>query len=307
MAFEKGLNPDIVLNGLDAVFVTEFEKNPGPMMCDATDASVLHQGSTRWSAVQSQVLNDGGLWSAHQEMQDLEQATINSGTKRNFTVVDYKQALPISRELMRDEGYGVVSQQVRKMAVNARQTRDREAFGLFRDAFANTLTNEGVALLSNSHSTLSGQTVDNLISGALSETSLNLALIGLVEQLNQSGTIGGHQGKTLLVPPAIFKLACEIVDSELKSGGQNNDINVYSSKYGIEVKQSKWLGAAAGGSDSAWFLLADMHPVHRWVREDVRTDYVSPEYSSNDTAFYKGSFAETYGAPSYEGIVGSAG
>lgn len=198
-------------------------------------------------------------------------------------------------------------QMVRKFAMNARATRDRNAFGLYRGAFTTTLTSDGAAFISNTHTTLTGLTVDNLLAGGLTPTTLNTAIVQLLEQVSEDGIVMGQQPAYLLVAPANFKNATEIVDSELVTGSANNNINVYSSTYGISVFQSPYLGAAQGGSDTAWFLLSRNHGVTRFIREDISTSLVDYIYSNNDEYVYKGRFRETYGVTNYVGAVGSLG
>jgi phage major head subunit gpT-like protein len=136
---------------------------------------------------------------------------------------------------------------------------------------------------------------------------LNSAIVALYEQKDQAGIVVGSTPQTLLVPPALFKTACEIVESELRSGTADNDMNVYSSKYGINVATSNRLGAAAGGSDTAWFLLGRNHSVTRWVRQGIVTDLVDYKFQRNNNYIYKANFREIVGAMDYVGIVGSDG
>lgn len=196
---------------------------------------------------------------------------------------------------------------VRNFARRARTTRDSNAFAIFRTAFTTTTTADAVAFISDSHINLSGTTVDNKVTGAFSETTLNTAIIQLLEMKAEDDVVDGSVATTLLVPPALFKTACEVTESELRQGTANNDMNVYSDKYGIRVYTSQFLGAAAGGSDSAWFLLGDNHSVYRFVRQGVQTDLVDYKTQRNNNYIYKGEFREVVGPMSFEGIVGSNG
>jgi len=189
----------------------------------------------------------------------------------------------------------------------ARITQDDSAFGLFRGAFTTILCPDSVALISASHVTLNGDTVSNLVAGALSSITLNNAMVSLREQKNQRGVILGSTGKFLVVPPKLFKLACELTDSVLVSDSANNAVNVYRSIFGIEVMTSPYLGAADGGSDTAWFLLSEFHGLKRVIRQGVQTALVSWEYSDNRSYKYQGNFREAYFAADYAGIVGSTG
>lgn len=196
---------------------------------------------------------------------------------------------------------------VENFARRARTTRDKNAFAVYRNAFTTALTADGAALVSDTHTTISGSTVDNKLTSALSETSLNDAIVSMGEMLAQDGEIDGHMPATLLVPMKLFKTAVEITDSELRSGTADNDLNIYSEKYGIRVYTSPYLGAAAGGSDTAWFLLSDNHSITRWVRESMNTNLVNFDISDNDVYKYKGRYREVVGAMSYEGVIGSTG
>ena len=193
------------------------------------------------------------------------------------------------------------------MALRARTTRDSNAFAVFRNAFGTATTADAVALISNSHTDLSNRTVDNLLTGDLSETTLNTAIIQLVELAAQDGVIGGSMPDTLVVSISDYKLACEITQSELRSGTPDNDLNVYSTKYGIKIATSQWLGAAAGGDNDAWFLLGTTHSIYRFVRQGIVTDLVDYKFTENNSYVYKGEFREVVGAMNHEGIVGSAG
>lgn len=196
---------------------------------------------------------------------------------------------------------------IRKFAINARSTRDKNAFSIFRNAFTTTLTADGVAFISASHLTIDGITVSNLVSGnpALTPTSLNTAVTQLIQLISQDGVVMGGQPAYLLVAPAKYKTALEVTGSTLVSDSANNAINVWSSTYNIKVFQSPYLSTAQGGNDNAWFLLGRNHAVTRYIRQGITTDLVDYIYSTNNNYVYKGMFRETYGVADYVDAVGS--
>lgn len=305
--FSSALNPNVVKTALDKVFFQEFDGSKKPELATAETASIFKQDSVSNSAVIEEVFQGTGLWGTRSEEQDVPQATPKVGNKITFLVSNYAQSVDISKNFFDDNMHGVYQRMVRDMATTGRITRDNTAFGLFRNAFTTTLTADGIALISAAHLTLNGTTVSNSVSGALTEANLNTAIVSLMEQKAQDGTIRGNVPSCLLVPPQLFKTACEIVDSELRSGTANNDINVYSSKYGIYIYTSPYLGAAAGGSDTAWFLLGNTHASYRWVRQGVVTALVDWRTQRNNNYIYKGEYREMVGAVDYAGIVGSTG
>ena len=189
---------------------------------------------------------------------------------------------------------------------------DQNAFKIFRGAFSTTLTADGVSLVGN-HALLNGAFYSNnlyTISGAstvLSSVSLNNAITALAVQPDQAGVILGQQPQVLLVPPALIKLALEISDSALAGDVSTNAINVYRSAYGYRVFSNPYLSAGAGGSDTAWFLIARNHGIKRIVRQGVET-YLRPwGQSNNRTYLYQCNFREEVVAIDYVGFIGAVG
>lgn len=203
----------------------------------------------------------------------------------------------------------VWAKDVADFAQVAKVTQDANAFGIYRGAFTTTLTADGVSLANSAHTLIGGGTVNNVVTSPapLSTTNLNTAIVLLRQQKNQAGVIMGNVPSVLLVPSALFKLAIEITQSALISDTANNAINVYRSAFGITVYSSVWLDAVAGGSDTAWFLLAQNHGVTRVVRQGLQTALVSWEYSNNRTYRYTANFRETVFAADYAGLVASTG
>jgi len=306
MAFTGAISPNVVKTALDDVFFTEYE-DMGPMLAHADDEMVFRQSTADSGAVIMEVFKGVKAWEQRSESADVNQDSPLVGDQITYSVLNYANSVDISKNLFDDNKHDVVKNMMREFAEKARVAQDKNAYGLFRNGFGTTLTADGAALYSNTHTTLSGDTVDNLGTATLSETSLNTGIIALAEQVDQAGEIRGHQATCLLVPPALFKTACEIAGSEWRSGTANNDDNVYLSKYGIYVKQSQYLGAAAGGSDTAWFLSSKNHSNYRWVRDGIATDLVEYKYQRNNDYIYKGEYREMVGAVTYEGSWASNG
>ena len=205
--------------------------------------------------------------------------------------------------------HGVWSKTVADLALKARRTQDDNAFAWFRGAFTTSLTADGAAFC-GTHTLIGGGTVVNFATGAgsaLSGTSINTAIVALTEQKDQAGVVLGNTPAIMLVPPALFKKAKEETDSALYADNANNAINVYRSAYGFVVYQSPYLGAAAGGSDTAWFLLARNHSVTRLIRQGIQTALRDWSMSNNRTYLYQYNFREEVYAPDYIGVYGNVG
>jgi len=307
--FTEADNLAITRTELDSVFFQEFETAGAGAwgIATAENGKLFRKVPTTHSAYIHQVNMGTGKWSAIGETETVPSDTPKTGYKNTVLVSDFAQKIFISKNLFDDNMHDVWSEDVRQFALMARVTQDDNAFGLFRGAFTTTLTPDGVALISASHVTLNGDTVSNLITGALTDSTLNLGMVALREQKNQRGVILGSEGKNLVVAPKGFKNAVQVTQSVLVSDTANNAVNVYLSVFGIEVMTSPYLGAAAGGSDTAWFLLSQFHGLKRVIRQGVQTALVSWEYSDNRSYKYQGNFREAYFAADWAGIVGSLG
>lgn len=302
-----GLSPNAVKTALDNVFYAKFEPGKLPGWVSASSNVVFNQDTATNAAVIEEAFKGVGLWTTRTEQQDVEQDSAFLGNQKVHSVLNYSKSVLIPKTYFDDDMHSTYEKMVADMGLKARVTQDDNAFGVLRGGFVTYKTGDGAYLFSDTHTTLSGATVDNKTTAALSETALNAAIIALAEQKDQSGEVVGNAPKVLVVPPALFKTACEIVKSELRSGTGNNDTNVYSSQYGIQVVTNNRLGAAAGGSDTAWFLLGENHGLTRWVRKGIETVLVPYQFSKNNSYEYKGEFREVIGATDYVGLYGSTG
>lgn len=305
---DSSTSASVVKTALDKVFYQNFNGEMHPGYVSAESSSVFNQDTIDRAAVITEVYKGTGLWGLKAENADVPQATAKVGNQQTFSVTEYAQSVDISKNFFDDNMHGVYENMVKDMAVTGNVTKNQNAFAIYRGAFTTTLTNDGIALIEDLHVNQAGQTIDNeLAAAAFSESTLNDGITGLVVQKAQDGTVRGSMPKTLLVPPKLFKLATEVTESTLRSGTANNDMNVYSTKYGINVATTPYFSLAAGGSDTAWILLGNNHSVTRWVRQGINTDLVPYQYQRNNAYIYKGSFRETSGAMDYVGVIGSLG
>ena len=307
--FTEAQNYDIVRTALDTVFFQEFSydaEEPGIATANTGDLFKVIQ--TEHQAYIGSINKPVGLFDIIGEVQQVPADVPKVANKYTVPVLDFAKRIVISKDLFDDNMHGVWADNVKDMARKARYTQDSHAFGLFRLAFTTTLTADSVALISASHTTLSGATVSNILtSSPLTSTTLNNAIVALREQKDQTGTVIGGVPAILLVPSKLFKTAIELTDSALIADSANNAINVYRSAYGFKVMSSPWLGAAAGGSDTAWFLLSRNHSVSRLIRQGIETALTPWQYSNDRTYTYQANFREEVFVPDYAGIVGATG
>ncbi len=306
--FTEAQNFAIVQTELDTVFFQELAYDgTTPGIATANTGELFKPINTTHAAWIGEINKDVGLFEVIGEVGTVPLDTPAVRNKYTILVKDFAKGIEISKDLFDDNMHGVWAGDVRAMALKARVTQDFNAFDIFRSAFTTTLTADGVAFISASHVLIGGGTTSNLVTGSLNTTNLFTACVALREQKDQSGVILGGVPSILLVPAALFKTAIEITESALISDSGNNALNVYRSAYGITVWSSPYLGAAAGGSDTAWFLLTRNHSVSRLIRQGVQTALRDWSISNNRTYFYQSNFRENYFVPDYAGVVGSTG
>lgn len=293
---------------LDTVFFEAFESIDSSLGgISVENSNIFKVVRTDHSAYINMTFMGTGLWPVIGETQTLPEDQGRVGNKNTVLISDFGETLSISKDFFDDNMFDVWAEMVREFGRMARVTQDIAGFALFRNGFTTTLTPDGVPWFSASHTLLSGGTASNLVTGALTPTTLNTAMVRLMEQRNERGVIMGNVGAYLVVPPALLKTAIEITQSVLVSDSANNAVNVFRSPLGIEVVTSPYLGAAAGGSDTAWFLLSKNHGVKRVIRQGVQTALVGWEYSDNRTYKLRGSFREAYFVSNSLTAVGSTG
>lgn len=300
----------IVRTELDTVFFQNFEYDETmPGIATARTAALFKPLQIDRTAYIEEIYAGSNLAQAIGETQIVPQSTPVVANKLTTYVNDYANSVEISKDLFDDNMHGVWSKTVADFAMKALRTQDSEAFGWFRGAFTTSLTADGIAFC-GAHTLIKGGTETNTYSGAssaLSGTSIATGINYLAQQKDQAGVILGCTPRIMLVPPALFQKALQETDSALYADNANNAINVYRSTYGFMVYQSPYLGAAAGGSDTAWFLLAQNHSVTRLIRQGVQTALRDWTMSNNRTYLYQYNFREKVYAPDYIGVVGFVG
>lgn len=159
--------------------------------------------------------------------------------------------------------------EVKQNMVAANRTLNKWAWQVLVDGFSTSDSNsnfptarlsDAVSLYSTAHPSLvpgvSNRSNRLANDPVLSESNLYTAVKTVREQLNGRGLPIAYEGKfVLVVPPALEKTAVEITQSQLRSGTANNDVNYFVGGM-IDVVTSVYLGAANGGSDTAWYVIA---------------------------------------------------
>ena len=246
------------------------------------------------------------------ELDSVAYAKLSPGLERTYIHKAFTKGFMIGRELYDDEQYRQINKFPKALARAGRAKVEKDAMLPIINGFKGEGADEtafqiydGKALFSDNHPLLDSASVgDNLITGALNEANLQIALQCMRETLDEAGNLIQLVPDTLIVPPALEHTALELVKSTHKPGTDYNDINTLAGK--LKVVVMDYLGSAVGGSDTAWFVMDSK-------RKELNFFWrVKPEFKHAvdfDTfvAKYRGYMRYSFGVSDWRGIVGSAG
>ncbi len=290
----------------------EMDKQPGEVRAD--DSLFFRQSSTDWLVHQYAESMGPGQFRATAEDEEVDEATVRVGNRTTAEVFEFDRDIPIPQRYQESsQAYGMVEEWTRELGIRARTSRDEQAMRRsYSDAFSGVTTPDGVALISNSHVALSGDTVDNLETGAASATNVATLIRSLRLQKAQDGSLGSCHADGLLAPAQLHPTLTVITESELKPGVTDNDLNYISKVYpGLQVGASEWLDSAYNtynsNANTSYFAVSRMHKVTRVVRVGIQNEYVDPKYDRKRRAFYRARFSERVFAGSWTGVAGSNG
>lgn len=306
--------PDTIKSGLDEVFYDGFEMDKQPGEVRADDELFFRQGDTPWGIVQYAESMGPGDYRPHAEDEEVDEASVRVDNKTSVEVLEFDKDIAIPQRYQEDsEMYGTVEEWVNQLGIRGRTTRDKYAFrNTYGDAFSGVTTPDGVALVSNSHVSLKGSTVDNLETGAMTADNLATLVRRLRLMPAQDGDLASYHADGLLCPSILHPTATEITKSELKAGTMDNDLNYWSLIYpGLKVGSSEYLDSDYNSlntnADTSYFVVSKMHNICRKVRKELAVDYIGPEYDRKRRAFYRARFREITYAGTWGGLVGSNG
>ena len=256
-----------------------------------------------------------GLFAQVPEGSNIPQEDPLQGYKTRYVVQDYGKIIPLTHKLLRGDLYGVntVLRLFKKLGRGAARTLDDSFWSMFRNAFSTSYTSygDGKPLCSTSHTRKDGGTAQSNASSTgvvMTVDNLFTAENALREILDHKGQlIDIGEGKlTIICPPALEKTAVEITESELDPDTANNAIGYHYYRGNIDVLVVKWISAAAGGSDTAWYVVANAdHMLNLVTREGFETEWW--EDKDNRTIKVRGTLAYAYGWSTWMGVWGSKG
>ena len=313
--FSDSLSPSATRTELDAVMYETYQRTEQPAYLSASDAFFFKQGTTggKLGFIWEEDSNVGEFQKTG-EQEDILTTDSRIGNQKTKNSQKWTKKVPISDEAFRADQVGKRAQISVNVGDRARQTQDKQAIlETYGDAFSGSFntTPDSQNLASNSHTTLTGVTVDNLDTGHATPNNLWTQVTQLANQYAQDGDAGSHLFEGIVGPFTLYKTFKEILNSELIANSAENNLNVFDTDYGqVSIKVSIFLGSTYNtyaNANTAYVILGRNHMIERKVFYGLTTDLIEPRYTTNDTWQYLAKYHECVFPGSFTAIVGTTG
>jgi hypothetical protein len=213
----------------------------------------------------------------------------------------------VTEEAVEDNLYDSLSSRYTKaLARGMAYTKQVKSAYVLNNAFTGGPTyGDGVVLCSTAHPLVSGGTNSNRPSVAadLNETSLENAVIQIAAWTDERGLLIAAKPKKLIVPPALMFVSTRLLETELRVGTTDNDINALKNNGSIPegYTVNHFLT-----DTNAWFLTTD---VPNGLKHFIRTPLSTSMDGDFDTGNvrYKARERYSFGVSDPLGIFGSPG
>jgi hypothetical protein len=223
-----------------------------------------------------------------------------------YTHVTIAQGFSLTEEAIEDNLYDSLSARYTKaLARSMAYTKQVRAASVLNGGFTTSVGGDGVPLFSTAHPLVSGGTNSNEpTTGAdLNETSLEAAVIQIAQWTDERGLLIAAKPKKLIVPPQLQFVATRLLETELRVGTADNDINALKNNGSIPegYTVNNYLT-----EPNAWFLTTD---VPNGMKHFVRTPLSNSMDGDFDTGNvrYKSRERYSFGFSDPLGMFGSPG
>ena len=213
----------------------------------------------------------------------------------------------ITEEAMEDNLYDSLSARYTKGLARAMAyTKQVKAAAILNNGFSSAVTyGDGQALFSTAHPLVSGGTNSNrpTTNADLNETSLEAAVIQIAGWTDERGLLIAAKPRKLIVPPNLQFVATRLLETSLRVGTNDNDINAL--KNNGSIPEGYTINHFLTDTN-AWFLTTDVpNGLKHFVRVPMATSMDADFDTGN--ARYKARERYSFGVSDPLGAYGSPG
>jgi hypothetical protein len=290
-----------LLPGLNALFGLEYAKygEEHKEIYETETSERSFEEETKLSGFSAAPVKNEGAAIAYDNAQEAWTA--------RYTHETIALGFSITEEAIEDNLYDSLSSRYTKALARAMAyTKQVKAAAVLNNGFSSAVTyGDGQPLFSTAHPLVSGGTNSNTttVGVDLNETSLENAVIQIAAWTDERSLLIAAKPRKLIVPPALMFVATRLLETELRVGTNDNDINALKNNGSIPegYTVNHFLT-----DPNAWFLTTD---VPNGLKHFVRTPLQNSMDGDFDTGNvrYKARERYSFGVSDPLGIYGSQG
>jgi len=290
-----------LLPGLNALFGLEYKRygEEHKEIYETESSERSFEEETKLSGFSAAPVKNEGQAISYDNAQEAWTARYNHET--------IAMGFSVTEEAMEDNLYDSLSARYTKALARAMAyTKQVKAAAILNNGFNSAVTyGDGQALFSTAHPLVSGGTNSNRPATAadLNETSLEAAVIQIAGWTDERGLLIAAKPRKLVVPPALMFTATRLLETSLRVGTADNDINALKNNGSIPegYTVNHFLT-----DTNAWFLTTDVpNGLKHFVRVPMATSMDADFDTGN--ARYKARERYSFGVSDPLGIYGSPG
>lgn len=290
-----------LLPGLNALFGLEYSRygEEHKEIFETESSERSFEEETKLSGFSAAPVKDEGSAISYDNAQEAFTSRYNHET--------IALGFSITEEAVEDNLYDSLSSRYTKALARAMAyTKQTKAAAVLNNGFDTDYAGgDGQPLFSASHPLVSGGTNSNIpaVAADLNETSLEAAVIQIAGWTDERGLLIAAKPRKLIIPPSLQFVATRLLETELRVGTADNDLNAIKSNGAIPE------GYAVNHfltDTDAWFLTTD---VPNGLKHFVRTPMQNSMDGDFDTGNvrYKARERYSFGWSDPLGMYGSEG
>jgi hypothetical protein len=290
-----------LLPGLNALFGMEYKRygEEHKEIYDTESSERSFEEETKLSGFSAAPVKNEGAAIAYDNAQEAWTA--------RYTHETIAMGFSITEEAVEDNLYDSLSARYTKSLARAMAyTKQVKAANILNTGFTGGPNyGDGVTLFSTVHPLVSGGVNSNTFSiGAdLNETSLEAAVIQIAGWTDERGLLIAAKPRKLVIPPSLQFVATRLLETELRVGTNDNDINALKNNGSIPEGHTvnHYLT-----DPNAWFLTTDVpNGLKHFVRSPLNQSMDGDFETGN--ARYKARERYSFGVSDPLGVFGSPG
>ena len=252
MAISRAQALKELLPGLNALFGLEYKKY------ENEHAEIYETESSERSFEEEVKLSGFGAAPVKNEGSAIVYDNAQESFTARYTHETVAMGFAITEEAMEDNLYDSLSARYTKaLARGMAYTKQVKAASLLNTGFTTFTSGDNVTLFNTAHPTVSGATNSNrpTTDVDLNETALEQAVIDIAAFKDERGLLIAGRPRKLIVPPSLMFVATRLLQTDLRVGTADNDINALRTNGSIPegYRVNHYLT-----DTDAWFLTTDI-------------------------------------------------